>query len=61
MWTVNETQGLSQENLSPSDRRLLLAASLRLFLRRLNHGLTVRRNDVLRVVEFADGDGEAAA
>lgn len=61
MWTVVETQGLSQENLSPSDRRLLLAASLRLLLRRLNHGFAIRRDEVLRVVEFADGDGEAGA
>lgn len=42
------------ENISTKDRRLLLAASLRLFLRRLDHGISVRRDDLLRLADFAD-------
>lgn len=48
------------ESVSSDDRRLLLAASFRLFLRRLNHGIAIRRTDLLRLLDFADDDGEAA-
>ena|ERR1700680_1067056 len=48
------------ENISPSDRRLLLAASFGLFLFRIRHGLTVWRGDVLRVADLADRDAGAA-
>jgi hypothetical protein len=49
------------QHLSPSDRRLLLAASFRLLLKRLNHGIEIRRSDVLRLVDFADFDVEEVA
>jgi hypothetical protein len=48
-------------SISSSDRRLLLAASFRLFLRRLNHGFAVRRDDLLRLADFAESDVEKAA
>jgi hypothetical protein len=48
------------DSLSPSDRKLLLAASFRLFLRRLNHGIAIRRADLRRLLDYADSDGEAA-
>ncbi len=40
--------------LSQSDRRLLLAASLGLLLRRIRVGLEIRSADVSRLVAFAD-------
>jgi hypothetical protein len=40
--------------LSSADKRLLLAASFRLFLRRLSHGVAVRRDDILRVSVYGD-------
>jgi len=46
--------------ISPSDRKLLLAASFRLFLRRMNHGIAIRRADLRRLLDYADSDGEAA-
>jgi hypothetical protein len=62
------SQGLPQVSasslgceISSWDRRLLLAASFRLFLRRLHHGIPVLRSDVQRLVDFADRDMETAA
>ena len=46
--------------LSESDRRLLICASLRLFLRRLNHNLPVNRSDLLRVACYAPEESEVA-
>lgn len=43
-----------QVQLSCTDRRLLLAASFRLFLRRLAAGVPVLRSDVARLADYAD-------
>ena len=53
-------QGLESENLAPSDRRLLLRASLLLFLRRLNHNVPVLRDDLLRLAYYAPEEAERA-
>lgn len=49
------------DTLPRSDRKLLLAASLGLLLRRMHHGIVVRRGDLLRLVDYADDDIETAA
>ncbi len=41
-------------DLSPSDRRLLLTSTLGLYLRRLKHGYSVSRDDLLRTADYAD-------
>lgn len=46
--------------LSASDRKLLLRASLALFLRRLNHNIPVLRDDLLRLAFYAPEEGEHA-
>jgi hypothetical protein len=48
------------DSLTPADRRLLLAATFRLFLRRLHYGISIRRDDLLRLADYADGDARAA-
>ena len=46
------------DDVTASDRRLLLAASFRLFLRRLSHGILVRRSDLARLADFGERDAE---
>jgi hypothetical protein len=48
-------------DLSPTERRLVLISTLGLFLRRLRHGIAIRRIDLLRLLDFADSDVEAAS
>lgn len=43
-------------DLSENDRKLLIRASLQLFLRRLSHNLPVHRSDLLRVAFYASED-----
>jgi hypothetical protein len=43
-----------RQSLSSADRNLLLRATLRLFLRRLNHNVSVFRDDLLRVAYYAE-------
>ena len=45
-------------DLSSTDRRLLLRASLVLFLRRLNHNIPVLRDDLLRLAYYAPDEAE---
>ena len=40
--------------LSAVDRRLLLASSLRLYLRRLSHNIGVTAGDLLRLLPYSD-------
>jgi len=49
------------EHLAPNDRRILLGATLRLFLRRLQHGLPVTQDALRRAAMYGDVDGSAAA
>ena len=46
-------QACQPERLSESDRGLLVKASLKLFIRRLNHGIPVLRSDLLNVAYYA--------
>ena len=46
--------------LSETDRRLLVRASLTLLLRRINHGIPVLRSDLLRVAYYAPEEADAA-
>jgi len=57
---VNGCQGIESISLSDSDRRLLIRSSLTLFLRRLNHGVPVLRDDLLRVAFYAPEQAERA-
>lgn len=43
-------------NVTSTDRRLLLAASFRLLLRRLHHGIILRRSDLVRLLDYAERD-----
>lgn len=45
------------ENLSYADRRLLLIASLTLFLRRARHGFCLTSDDLIRLAPYADSPG----
>lgn len=47
-------------DLSETDRKLLVRASLALFLRRLNHGIPVLRRDLLNVAYYAPEEADAA-
>lgn len=49
-----------EQDISTSDRNLLLRASLALFLRRLNHNVPVFRDDLLRVAYYAPDEAERA-
>ena len=49
-----------EQDINPSDRKLLLRASLALFLRRLNHNIPVFRDDLLRVAYYAPDEAERA-
>jgi hypothetical protein len=42
------------EEIPPSGRKLLLAASFRLFLRRLQHGFPVTRTELIYLLPYAD-------
>jgi hypothetical protein len=42
------------ESVSPAGHRLLLAASFRLFLRRLQHGFPVTRTELVYLLPYAD-------
>jgi hypothetical protein len=48
-------------NISPQDRRLLVKASLGLFLRRMNHGVPVHADDLIRLAAFADDKPTASS
>jgi hypothetical protein len=50
---IDSSSNPDQENLTASDRQLLVRASLCLFLRRLNHGIPVFRDDLLRIAYYA--------
>jgi hypothetical protein len=45
--------------LTHEQRRLLLMASLRAFVFRLQHGAAVRREEIVRVAELADPETRA--
>jgi len=45
------------ESLSYADRRLLLIASLTLFLRRGRHGFRLTSDDLIRLAPYADSRG----
>ena len=53
-------QAIQCDPLTDNDRRLLVRASLSLFLRRLNHNVPVLRSDLLRVAFYAPEDSDAA-
>lgn len=42
------------EELSPSDRRLILVSTLTQFLRRARHGFAVTSADLIRLTRYAD-------
>jgi hypothetical protein len=44
--------------ISNTDRKLLLRATLTLFLRRLAHNIPVRRGDLLRLAYYAPEESE---
>lgn len=52
--TQDRPQSQGQNRLPHADRRLLLAASFRLFLRRLAIGIPILRSDIVRLADFAD-------
>lgn len=55
MQTLIQTESGSQGLvLSFVDRRALLRASLRLYLRRLSHGFAVSADDLIRLAPYAD-------
>jgi hypothetical protein len=60
---TREVQALSKPriNLSVTERRLLLAAALRLFLRRIRHNLPIHKSELLHLVACADDDVEVVA
>jgi hypothetical protein len=48
------------EDLSPTERRLLLTSTLGLYLRRARHGIPLLRSDLVRLEVYADVDPPAA-
>jgi hypothetical protein len=54
----SNTSSGSPQDLSLSDRRLLLRASLLLFLQRLNRNIAVTRDDLLRLAYCAPEEAE---
>jgi hypothetical protein len=46
--------GFPSNSISSDDRRLLVRAQLGLLLRRANHGVPVRADDLIRLAAFAD-------
>ena len=55
--SVSTASAESQEKLlTHEQRRLLLMASLRAFVFRLQHGAAVRREEIARVAELADSE-----
>lgn len=57
---IEATSNTRSQGLSSRDRRLLLRASLVLFLRRLNHNIPVLRDDLLRLAYYAPEEAEQA-
>jgi len=58
--SVSTALGKSQgKNLTHEHRRLLLVASLRVFVFRLQHGAVVRREEIMRTAELADAEGRS--
>lgn len=58
-FSSNSSTSFDQE-MSLADRRLLLRASLLVFLRRLNHNIPVLRDDLLRLTYYAPEEAERA-
>jgi hypothetical protein len=57
---VSTASTKSQEKpLTHEQRRLLLMASLRTFVFRLQHGAVVRREEIVRAAELAESEGRA--
>lgn len=56
----NRKQAFGSNQLTDTDRKLLVRASLTLFLRRLNHGIPVLRSDLLQIAYYAPEDPGAA-
>jgi hypothetical protein len=48
------------EDMPSSGRKLLLAASFRLFLRRLHHGFPVTRSELVYLLPYADDTDHTA-
>jgi hypothetical protein len=46
--------------LATAERRVFLAAALRLYLRRLSRGIQVTQTDLYRVARYGDDPGVAA-
>ena len=42
------------EELTPANRRLLLASSLRFYLQRISHNIAISADDLLRLVPYTD-------
>jgi hypothetical protein len=58
--SVSTASAKSQEKtLTHEQRRLLLVASLRAFVFRLQHGAVVRREEIVRAAELAESEGRA--
>lgn len=59
---AHEVQALSKARikLSVPERRLLLAATLRLLLHRIRHNLPIHKRELLHLVACADDDVEVA-
>lgn len=55
------TGAWTAKTLTKTDRRLLVAATLRLFLRRIRHGISVTSDDLLHLAPYADPPEERAA
>ena len=65
MLTIGQASGQKQvevpDPLSVRDRRLLLSASLQLFLHRLRHGMSVMSADLARLAQLGDNPEDHAA
>jgi len=51
---IETRQEPNEKVLTPSDRRLVLGASLRLLVRRFSTGKPIVRDDLVRLAKFAD-------
>jgi hypothetical protein len=59
-YPTSNSPAVSDPEMSSTDRRLLLRATLLLFLRRLNRNIPVLRDDLLRLAYYAPEEAPRA-